>query len=203
MTQGKEQEEEEQHHQKEQQEQSRTQEIDPQKIEQFISKVLNDLGATSNVALAFIGDKLGLYKAMAQADGAGRGRISGLTSQELASLTGTNERYVREWLAQQVCGGYIIYDPKTGRYILPKEHAIVLTDESSPAYIPGVFQLIMSALRTEPKVSEAFRTGRGFSWTEQDVGVFEGQARFSTPIYKANLTTSWIPSLDGVEEKLK
>jgi 2-polyprenyl-3-methyl-5-hydroxy-6-metoxy-1,4-benzoquinol methylase len=183
--------------------QKQTQEIDPQKIEQFISKVINDLGATSNVALAFIGDKLGLYKAMAQTNNKNSNAAAGLTSQELASLTSTNERYVREWLAEQVCGGYITYDSKTDRYSLPKEHAIVLTDESSPAYIPGVFQLIMSALRTEPKVSEAFRTGRGFSWTDHELGVFEGQARFSTPIYKANLITSWIPSLDAVEEKLK
>ena len=197
MTEEKEQEEE--HHQKEQQKQN--QEFDPQKIEQFISKVINDLGATSNVALAFIGDKLGLYKAMARANNNNAG--NGLTSQELANLTGTNERYVREWLAEQVCGGYVTYDPRTDNYSLPKEHAIVLTDESSPAYIPGVFQLIMSALRTEPKVSEAFHTGGGFSWTEHEHGVFEGQARFSTPIYKSNLVTNWIPSLDGIEEKLK
>jgi SAM-dependent methyltransferase len=184
---------------KNEQRNEKEQDIDPQKIEQFISKVISDLGATSSVALAFIGDKLGLYKAMAKADGSDRG----LTSQELASLTRTNERYVREWLAQQVCGGYIKYDSKTDKYSLPKEHAVVLTDETSPAYLPGVFQLIISALRAEPKVSEAFRTGKGFSWTEHEHGVFEGQARFSTPTYKANLVTNWIPSLDGVEDKLK
>src|ERR671926_28665 len=129
--------------QEEQENNKQQEEVDPQKIEQFISKVINDLGATSNVALAFIGDKLGLYKAMARANNNNAG--NGLTSQELANLTGTNERYVREWLAEQVCGGYITYDPRTDNYSLPKEHAIVLTDESSPAYIPGVFQLIMSA----------------------------------------------------------
>jgi cyclopropane fatty-acyl-phospholipid synthase-like methyltransferase len=182
--------------QKQRQEQ---QEVDPQKVEQFISKVINDLGATSNVALAFIGDKLGLYKAMAQATTSGS---IGIKPHELASLTNTNERYIREWLAEQVCGGYIIYDSKTGTYSLPKEHAIALTDESSPAYVAGAFQLVMSALKIEPKVTEAFRTGGGFDWNEHDPGFFEGQARFSTPNYKANLVTNWIPSLEGVEQKL-
>jgi 2-polyprenyl-3-methyl-5-hydroxy-6-metoxy-1,4-benzoquinol methylase len=125
-----------------------------------------------------------------------------VTSEELASLTNTNERYIREWLAEQACGGYITYDSKTSRYSLPKEHAIALTDESSPAYVAGAFQLVMSALKVEPKVTEAFRTGGGFDWSEHDVGFFEGQARFNSPNYKANLVTNWIPSLDGVEEKL-
>lgn len=148
-----------------------TQRIDPQKLEQFISKVINDLGATSNVALAFIGDKLGLYKAMAQA----KDNSGSVTSQELASLTNTSERYIREWLAEQVCGGYITYDSKTSRHSLPKEHAIALTDESSPAYVAGAFQLVMSALKIEPKVTEAFRTGGGFDWSEHNLGFFEAR----------------------------
>ena len=158
----------------EQENNKQQEEVDPQKIEQFISKVINDLGATSNVALAFIGDKLGLYKAMAQTKSG-----SGVTSHELASVTNTSERYIREWLAGQVCGGYIKYDPKTDTYTLPKEHAIALTDESSPAYVAGAFQLVMSALKIEPKVTQAFRTGGGFDWSEHDPGFFEGQARFS------------------------
>jgi len=184
--------------QEEQENNKQQEEVDPQKIEQFISKVINDLGATSNVALAFIGDKLGLYKAMAHTKSG-----SGITSHELASITNTSERYIRDWLAGQVCGGYIKYDPKTDTYTLPKEHAIALTDESSPAYVAGAFQLVMSALKIEPKVTQAFRTGGGFDWSEHDPGFFEGQVRFSGPNYKANLVTNWIPSLDGVEEKLK
>lgn len=131
------------------QKQEEQQEVDPRKIEQFISKVINDLGATSNDALAFIGDKLGLF--------------------------------ICYWLTEQVCGGYITYDSKSGRYSLPKEHGIALTDESSPAYVAGAFQLVMSALKIEPKVTEAFSKGRGFEWNEHDPGLFEGQARFSTP----------------------
>jgi winged helix-turn-helix protein len=166
--------EEEQENNKQQEE-----EVDPQKIEQFISKVINDLGATSNVALAFIGDKLGLYKAMAQTKSG-----SGVTSHELASVTNTSERYIREWLAGQVCGGYIKYDPITDTYTLPKEHAIALTDESSPAYVAGAFQLVMSALKIEPKVTQAFRTGGGFDWSEHDPGFFEARHVLAVPTIK-------------------
>lgn len=171
--------------------------MNEQKIGEFVSRVVSDLNATANCALVFIGDKLGFYKAMMNSkDGT-------VTSQELATLTNTNERFVRDWLAEQVCTGYMTYDSKTTKFMLPKEHALVLADESSPAYMSGAFQLVLSALKSEAKVTQAFRTGQGFGWSEHDPGVFEGQSRFSATTYKANLINSWIPALDGVEEKVK
>ena len=171
--------------------------MNEQKIGEFVSRVVSDLNATANCALVFIGDKLGFYKAIMN------NKNGTVTSQELAALTNTNERFVRDWLAEQVCSGYITYDPNTSKFTLPKEHAFVLADESSPAYMSGAFQLVLSALKSEAKVTQAFRTGQGFNWSEHDPGVFEGQSRFSATTYKANLVNNWIPTLDGVEEKIK
>jgi 2-polyprenyl-3-methyl-5-hydroxy-6-metoxy-1,4-benzoquinol methylase len=171
--------------------------MNEQKIGEFVSRVVSDLNATANCALVFIGDKLGFYKAMMN------NKDCTVTSQELATLTNTNERFVRDWLAEQVCSGYITYDPSTLTFTLPIEHAIVLADESSPAYMSGAFQLVLSALKSEAKVTNAFRTGQGFSWLEYDPGVFEGQSRFTATTYKANLVNNWIPALDGVEERIK
>ena len=169
--------------------------IDQEKLGAFLGKAIGDLGATLSAALVIIGEKLGLYKAMA---GAGP-----MSSAELAKKTGTAERYVREWLAAQAAGGYVEYDAATGRYTLPEEQAFALAVEDSPAYLPGAFQLMTSVLKDEPKLTEAFRTGKGVGWHEHDPGLFEGTDRFFRPNYIANLTTSWIPALDGVEAKLK
>jgi SAM-dependent methyltransferase len=169
--------------------------IDQEKLGAFLGKAIGDLGATLSAALVIIGEKLGLYKAMA---GAGP-----MTSVELAKKTGTAERYVREWLAAQAAGGYVTYDAATGRYTLPEEQAFALAVEDSPAYLPGAFQLMTSVLKDEPKLTEAFRTGKGVGWHEHDPGLFEGTERFFRPNYIANLTSSWIPALDGVEAKLK
>jgi SAM-dependent methyltransferase len=169
--------------------------IDPAKVEQFVMGALGELGATLNAALVVIGDRLGLYRAMA---GAGP-----LTPAELAESTGTDERYVREWLNAQAAGGYVTYDPDGGRYTLPPEHAVALADESSPAFLPGAFQLMTAAVRDEPRITEAFRSGAGVGWHEHSHGVFEGCERFFRPGYQANLVESWIPALDGVEAKLR
>jgi SAM-dependent methyltransferase len=169
--------------------------IDPAKVEQFVMNALGELGATLNSALVVIGDRLGLYRAMS---GAGP-----LTPAELAESTGTDERYVREWLNAQAAGGYISYDPADGRYTLPPEHAVALADESSPAFLPGAFQLMAAAVRDEPRITEAFRSGAGVGWHEHSHGVFEGCERFFRPGYQANLVESWIPALDGVEAKLR
>ncbi|MBI2680124.1 MAG: methyltransferase domain-containing protein [Candidatus Solibacter usitatus] len=169
--------------------------IDQDKLGAFLGKAVGDLGATLSAALVVIGEKLGLYKAMA---GAGP-----MTSAELAGKTGTAERYVREWLAAQAAGGYVTYDAPTGRYTLPEEQAFALAVDDSPAYLPGAFQLITSVLKDEPKLTEAFRTGKGVGWHEHDPGLFEGTERFFRPNYIANLTSSWIPALEGVEAKLK
>jgi SAM-dependent methyltransferase len=169
--------------------------IDPAKLEAFVGQALVELGATLNSALVLMGDQLGLYKAMA---------ISGpITPLELSTQTGAAERYVREWLNAQAAGGYVTYDPETGRYTLPPEHAIVLTDETSPYFLPGAFQLMTASVRDEPSITKAARTGAGFGWGEHSQGVFDGCERFFEPGYANNLVGAWIPALDGVDAKLR
>jgi 2-polyprenyl-3-methyl-5-hydroxy-6-metoxy-1,4-benzoquinol methylase len=169
--------------------------INEDKMNQLIGRFLDDFGATFHAAMVVIGDKLGLYKTLAQA--------GPITSKELAFRTGTAERYVREWLASQAAGGYANYDPATGSYSLSEEQALALADESSPAFLPGAFQLAVSAVKSEGRITEAFRTGEGVGWHEHDPGLFPGTERFFRPGYAANLMSSWIPSLDGVETKLR
>ena len=169
--------------------------IDQEKLNQFLQRAMDDFGATYQAALVVIGDKLGLYKALVQA--------GPQTSAELAKRTSTAERYVREWLAAQAAGGYVTYDPATSRYSLSEEQAFALADENSPAFMPGAFQSATAAIKAEPKITEAFRTGAGVGWHEHDPGMFQGVARFFRPYYAANLVSSWIPALDGVEAKLR
>jgi 2-polyprenyl-3-methyl-5-hydroxy-6-metoxy-1,4-benzoquinol methylase len=169
--------------------------LDEEKVGAFVGQVVGELGATLNAALVVIGDELGLYKAM---DGAGP-----LTPGELAERTGTSERYIREWLNAQAAGGYVEYDPSERRYTLPPEHAVALVHEDSPYFMPGAFQLMTASVRDEPKIREAFKSGAGVGWHEHNHGVFEGCERFFRPGYNANLVTSWLPALDGVEEKLQ
>jgi len=171
--------------------------IDEHKIDEFALEVMHDLDATAHCALAYIGDKLGLYKAMAKAED------KGITSRELANITSTNERYIRDWLAEQASKHYVFYDPSTGKYTLPEEHAAVLADENSHNYLAGGFQLLVSILRQQPKIAQAFCTGEGFEWGDHDNGVFEGQARLNSNQYRANLTDKWISSLMDVEDKLR
>lgn len=168
--------------------------IDGAKLQAFVGQAVTDVGATFAAALVVIGDKLGLYKAMA---GAGP-----LTPAELARRTGTTERYVREWLAAQAAGGYVEYDPHTERYTLPPEQAVVLTDESNPFYLPGAFYLAHATIQDEPHITEAFRSGDGFGWHEHNHGVFDGVRRLFQPSYNAFITQAWIPALEGVEAKL-
>ncbi len=169
--------------------------INEEKLNQLLGKFVADFGAAFHAGLVVIGESLGLYKAMA---GAGP-----LTSTELAERTGTNERYVREWLNSQAAGGYVEYDAASGRYSLSEEQAFALADEKSPAYLPGAFLLATSALRAVPQITEKFRTGEGFGWHEHDHGLFRGTELFFRPGYAANLVSAWIPSLEGVEAKLK
>jgi SAM-dependent methyltransferase len=168
--------------------------VNPQKLDAFLGKFVNDLGAAMHAGTVVLGEQLGLYKALAKRP---------LTSSELASNTETSERYVREWLAAQVASGYVEYDPNGGRYSLTEEQAFALAMEGSPAYIPGAFQLTLGALKSVPKIAQAFRTGLGFGWHQHDGWLFEGTEKFFRPGYAANLTTSWIPALEGVEAKLK
>jgi SAM-dependent methyltransferase len=169
--------------------------INESKLHEFMGKAVGDIGAAMSAALVLIGDKLGLYKAMAHA--------GPMTSAELAKKTGTGERYIREWLANQAAGGYVTYDPAAGKYTLPEEQAFALADEGSPAFIQGAFQVIASLWHDEPKITERFKSGEGLDWGEHDRCLFEGTERFFRPNYAGNLITNWIPALDGVEEKLR
>ncbi len=169
--------------------------LDEAKLMEFLGKMVGEMGAAISALMIDIGDKLGLYKAMA---GAGP-----LTSEELAERTNTNERYVREWLSNQAAGGFVTYDPGTHRFMLPTEQAMAFADEASPACLLGGFQILASAFRDEAKFLEAFRTGKGIGWHEHDPELFVGTERFFRPGYNANLVPNWIPALEGVEAKLK
>jgi SAM-dependent methyltransferase len=172
-----------------------TNEIDQEKLNKFIERVVNDWGAAEGALITFVGDKLGLFKAMA---GAGE-----LTAEELAEKTLTHPRMIKEWLSGQAAGGYIIYNPNNSTYILPNEHAMALTDENSPAYVAGFYQSLVSLFKDDQKIIEAFKTGKGLGWGDHHHYLFEGTERFFKPNYVANLINSWIPSLENVESKLK
>jgi len=146
-------------------------------------------------ALILIGDKLGLYRAMA--DGAP------VTAADLARRTGTAERYVREWLNANAAGHYVEYDPATDTYSMTPEQAFALAEDDTAVHLPGFYHMLASCMKDEEKLTEVFRTGKGFGWHEHEKGLFEGCERFFRPGYLANLTTSWIPALEGVDAKLK
>ena len=168
--------------------------IDMNRLNVFIGQFVTDLGAAVHAGMVVIGEKLGLYKALAQ------GPISSL---QLARKTGTDERYVREWLSSQAAGGYIVFDQTTNEFSLSDEQAFALAIEDSPAYLPGAFELALGSLAAVPRIAEAFRTGEGMGWHEHADGVFHGCEKFFRPAYAANLVSSWIPALTGVQEKLE
>ena len=169
--------------------------INMDKLNAFMGQVVGELGATVNAGLIVIGDRLGLYKAMAAA--------GPVTPSELAEKTGTAERYVREWLNAQAAGGFVEYNPETQRYLLPAEQAMALANEDSPAFVCGAFELATATLKSGTEIESAFRSGAGFGWHQHDIGVSTGCERFFRPGYNANLVSAWLPALDGVEEKLR
>jgi SAM-dependent methyltransferase len=169
--------------------------FDEAKLEGFMGHVVADMGAAISGLLLHIGDRLGLYKAMA---GAGP-----ITSSALAQRTGTAERYVREWLGNQAAGGYVVYDPAGGTYELPAEQAMVVADEDSPVFLGGAFETIASCYTDHDVLAEAFRTGAGIGWHEHDERLFSGVVRLFRPGYAAHLVQEWLPALDGVVEKLR
>ncbi len=169
--------------------------LDPDRLMSFVFGAVGEVGATLNTALVVMGDKLGLYQAMADA--------GPLTPAELAERTHTNERYIREWLNAQAAGSFVTYEPDSGRYWLPAEQTVALTDPTSPAYLPGVFQLALGAVLDSPRVCEAARTGRGIGWHDHVPDVHEGCERFFRPGYNAHLMAEWLPALDGVVTKLE
>jgi SAM-dependent methyltransferase len=168
--------------------------LDMDKLHAFVGRFVNDLGATVHAGMVVIGERLGLYKALAAGP---------MTSAELAAKTKTDERYVREWLASQAAGGYVTYDQQTKHFSLSEEQAFTLANEDSPAYLPGAFELALGSLAAVPRIAESFRTGAGMGWYEHDDGVFHGCEKFFRPGYVANLASSWIPALEGVKEKLE
>ncbi len=170
-------------------------EVDGDKLMQFVFNAVDEVGATLNTALVVMGDKLGLYRALA---GAG-----GLSPAELADRAGASERYVREWLNAQAAGGYVEYDPDSARYTLPPEQTVALTDPDSPAYLPGFFQIALGSVIDSPNIAERVRTGDGFGWHEHVHDVHEGCERFFRPGYNAHLLSEWLPALDGVDDKLQ
>ena len=168
---------------------------DGDKLMQFVFRAVDEVGATLNAALVVIGDKLGLYRALA--DGGPQ------SPAELARSTETSERYVREWLNAQAAGGFVDYDPDSGRYALEPEQAVALTDADSPAYLPGFFQIALGSVIDSPAILDRVRTGDGFGWHEHVHDVHEGCERFFRPGYNAHLIAEWLPALDGVVDRLE
>jgi SAM-dependent methyltransferase len=168
--------------------------LDMDKLNAFIGRFVGDLGAAVHSGMVVIGEKLGLYKALAGGP---------MTSAELAAQTQTDERYLREWLASQAAGGYISYDEMTHRFYLSEEQAFTLANEDSPAYLPGAFELALGSLAAVPRIADSFRSGAGMGWHEHADGVFHGCEKFFRPGYAANLVTSWIPALGDLKAKLE
>ncbi len=169
--------------------------IDPDKLMQFVFRAVDEVGATLNAALVVMGDKLGYYRDLATSGPS--------TPVQLAERTGTAEPYAREWLNAQAAGGFVTYDPASGRYTLPPEQAVALTDEDSPAFLPGFFQIALGTVHGSSQIIEAARNGAGYGWHEHDTDVHVGCERFFRPGYNANLVAAWLPALDGVVEKLE
>ncbi|MGH3148619.1 MAG: class I SAM-dependent methyltransferase [Rubrobacter sp.] len=169
--------------------------IDENKLNEFVGKFVGDVGAVVHAATVLIGDKLGLYKAMADGEP--------VSAAELAERTGTDERYMREWLSAQAASGYVEYDPGAETFRLPPEQAFALTNEHNPLFVPGGLQVAASTIKDADHVAEAIRTGKSVGWHEHHHDLFEGTERFFRPSYIGSLVANWIPSLDGVEAKLR
>jgi ubiquinone/menaquinone biosynthesis C-methylase UbiE len=168
--------------------------LDMDKLNAFVGQFVSDLGAAGHAGMVVIGEKLGLYKALAERP---------MTSAELAGKTNTDERYLREWLASQAAGRYVTYDDKTDKFSLTPEQAFTMADEDSPAYLPGAFELALGSLFAVPRIAESFRTGAGMGWGEHDAGVIHGCEKFFKSGYVANLMSAWIPALEDVKDKLE
>jgi 2-polyprenyl-3-methyl-5-hydroxy-6-metoxy-1,4-benzoquinol methylase len=169
--------------------------IDENKMNEFLGKVVGDFGAALSSALVYIGQKLGLYKAVA--------RAGSVTPAELAQQTSTNERYIREWLINQAASGYLNYDKDSGRYSMAPEQTVALTDETSPFFVGGGFYVIKAMTGAVSRIEDYFKNGGGMLWGEHDPDLFVGTERFFRPGYAAHLIATWIPSLTGIEDKLK
>lgn len=168
--------------------------LDRSIAEKFRHKFGLDMAALSGMICANIGDRLGLYKKMAE--------LGPVSASELAKATGTHERYIKEWLINQAAGEYIEYDAKTDKFFLPAEHAAVLADEDSEFFCVGGVESWIAFAKQEHRISECFKTGKGMSWSEHDPAVFKGVDRFFRPAYRNLLLSHWIPSIKNLEERL-
>ncbi|WP_402467613.1 class I SAM-dependent methyltransferase [Isoptericola aurantiacus] len=167
--------------------------VDTDRLMQFVFQAVGEVGASLNTALVVLGDRLGYYRDLAEHGPS--------TPAQLAERTGTAEPYAREWLNAQAAGGYVTHD--AGRYTLPPEQAVALTDESSPAFLPGLFQLALGTVGATDPIADAARSGAGFGWHEQSTDVHVGCERFFRPSYHHHLVAEWLPALDGVVDKLR
>jgi SAM-dependent methyltransferase len=174
--------------------QEKTEALDQTKLLSMQGRVFADLSSAAGFACAYIGDRLGLYKAMANS--------GPVNSAELAALTSTSERYLREWLINQAAGKYVTYDEATEKYFLPREHAEVLANEHSPLFAAGGFQILMAMMQSAPKIVECIRTGEGLSWGDHHPDLFEGTERFFRPGYNGYLVQEWLPAAPGLVERL-
>ncbi|HEX5058776.1 MAG TPA: class I SAM-dependent methyltransferase [Kofleriaceae bacterium] len=173
-----------------------TKNVDDGKLNEFLGKVVTDVGGAMSAALVVIGDKLGLWKALARAE-------APLSPSELAKRTETSERYIQEWLNAMAAGGYVTYSKDTLTYQLEPEQAVALADSESPAFVPGLFQVTAAMWAGESKIAANFRTGAGLEWGHQHPCLFEGTERFFRSGYLGNLIQAWLPALDGVVAKLQ
>lgn len=167
--------------------------IDEAKLNAFMGNFVQDLGAVMHAATIVVGDQLGLYRALSHGP---------LTAEALAAKTGTDARYIREWLSAQAAAGYVQYEPRTQEFSMTEEQTFALAVDGSPAFIPGAFDIAVAQFKAIPRILEAFKTGKGLGWHEHDAALFHGTERFFRPGYVANLVTKWIPALEGVEQKL-
>jgi len=163
-------------------------------LEQFAGKVLNDIGAAASGALVILGDRLGIYESLAKS--------GSVTSAALAALTQVDERYLREWLSAQAASGYIEFDPATETFSMTAEQIAVFADPNHPAAMTGGYYGISSMYHDEPLIEQAFRTGDGVPWGDHHNCLFCGTERFFRAGYAAYLVNAWLPSLDGVVDKL-
>jgi len=168
--------------------------VDPEKLNQFVGKFVQDLGAAFHGSTVVLGEKLGLYRAL--------NVPGGLTPAELAKATETHERFIREWLGSQVASGWVNHDASTGKFFLTPEQAFALTDEKSPAYFPGAYLIASSTYQDLGRTVDAFKSGKGVGWHERSENLFEGTNKFFRPNYIANLVSGWLPALEGIVPRL-
>src|ERR1700722_821820 len=168
--------------------------INEAKLDEFLGKAIGDLGAAMSAPLMLVGDRLGFYKELA---------AGALTSAELAQRTNTNERYVREWLANQGAGGYVMFDAESNKWTLSPEQALCLADPNGPVDMPGAYNIVEATFHALERTLANFKSGQGMEWGEHHACLFHGTERFFRAGYNHNLVGSWIPALDGVADKLK